>query len=234
MRLLLLSNSTNPGMDYLGHAHDVLCDFLGTSVREVLFVPYAGIRLSYDDYADRVGAVFTALGYRLRSIHTADDPVAAVRHAGAVAVGGGNTFHLVHALHTTGVMAALRARARDGMPYMGWSAGANVACPTLCTTNDMPIIEPPRFGTLGLVPFQINPHYLDAHPDRHMGETREERILEFCLVNPTVPVVGLREGSILRREDEALHLLGEKTMRVFRRGETPCEVAPGADLDFLL
>lgn len=233
MRLLLLSNSTNPGQGYLDHARDALRDFLGTSVREVLFVPYAGIRLSYDAYADRVGAVFEALGYRLTSLHTAADPVAAVRRAEAVAVGGGNTFHLVHALHTSGVMPALRERVRDGVPYMGWSAGSNVACPTLRTTNDMPIIAPPSFETLGLVPFQINPHYLDAHPDRHMGETREERIQEFCLVNPGMTVAGLREGSLLRREGEALHLLGEKPMRLFRHGTDPREVPPG-DVGFLL
>lgn len=233
MRLLLLSNSTTYGMGYLEHAREAVGDFLGDAVREVLFVPYAGVRISYDDYAARTREAFEPLGYRLTSIHEAADPVAAVERAEAVAVGGGNTFHLVHALYANGVMDAIRDRVKGGMPYLGWSAGANVACPTLRTTNDMPIIEPPSFRTLGLVPFQINPHYLDAHPDHHMGETREDRIVEFTVVNPDVYVVGLREGSLLRRDGGALRLLGPKPMRVFRHGTPPREVNPGDDLTFL-
>ncbi|WP_456426134.1 dipeptidase PepE [Rhodocaloribacter sp.] len=233
MRLLLLSNSKNYGMGYLEHARAAIRDFLGDAVREVLFVPYAGVRFSYDDYAAHVRAAFEPLGYRLTSIHEAEDPAAAVREAEAVAVGGGNTFHLVHELYASGVMDALRARAAGGMPYLGWSAGSNVACPTLRTTNDMPIVEPPSFRTLGLVPFQINPHYLDAHPDHHMGETREDRIVEFTVLNPDVYVVGLREGSILRLDGGALRLLGPKTMRVFRHGTPPREVGPDDDLGFL-
>ncbi|WP_457653239.1 dipeptidase PepE [Rhodocaloribacter sp.] len=233
MRLLLLSNSKNYGMGYLEHARDAVGDFLGDAVREVLFVPYAGVRISYDDYATHVRAAFEPLGYRLTSIHEAEDPVAAVREAEAVAVGGGNTFHLVHELYANGVMDAIRDRVRGGAPYLGWSAGSNVACPTLRTTNDMPIVEPPSFRTLGLMPFQINPHYLDAHPDHHMGETREDRIAEFLVVNPDVYVVGLREGSLLRRDGGALRLLGPKPMRVFRHGTPPREVEPGDDLTFL-
>ncbi len=220
-------------MGYLEHARDAIGDFLGDGVREVLFVPYAGVRISYDDYAARTRSAFEPLGYRLRSIHEAGDPVAAVREAEAVAVGGGNTFHLVHTLYANGVMEAIRDRVRGGAPYLGWSAGSNVACPTLRTTNDMPIIEPPSFRTLGLVPFQINPHYLDAHPDHHMGETREDRIAEFTVVNPDVYVVGLRERSLLRLDGDALRLLGPKSMRVFRHGEETREVEPDDDLGFL-
>ena len=170
----------------------------------------------------------------VRSVHRSPDPANAVREADAVAVGGGNTFHLVHSMYKHGLMAVVRDRVRAGVPFAGWSAGSNVACPTLRTTNDMPIIEPERFDALGFVPFQINPHYLDAHPDRHMGETREERLLEFTVVNPDVWVIGLREGSALRLSWDDLSLLGPRDARIFRGTAVPREVEPGTPIDFLM
>jgi len=149
-------------------------------------------------------------------------------------VGGGNTFRLVQMMHDTGIMAAIREKALAGTPFIGWSAGSNVACPTLRTTNDMPIIQPSSFNTLNLVPFQINPHYLDVNPEGHGGETREQRINEFQALNPEVVVVGLREASALHLDGEKLHLLGERSMRVFNAAKEPVEFKPGMNLDFLL
>lgn len=234
MRLLLLSNSTNSGQPFLSHASDEIRDFLGTEVRSMLFVPFAAVRLSYDAYAAKVQERFQQLGYAVQSIHQEGDPARAVAEAEALMIGGGNTFHLVKNLYEADVMAAIRERVQAGIPYLGWSAGANVACPTLKTTNDMPIVEPPRFQTLGLVPFQINPHYTDVHPEGHQGETRDERLAEFVEANPGVFVVGLREGSMLRIESGIVRLLGGHAVRVFVRGQDPVEYGPEASLQFLI
>lgn len=233
-RLLLLSNSKNFGHEYLEHARDHIRDFLGAEVRRVLFVPYAGVRATYDDFSSMVSERFRQIGYDIDSIHKAADARAEILSAEAIAVGGGNTFHLLNGLYKNDLLESIRARVGEGMPYIGWSAGSNVACPTIRTTNDMPIIEPPSFDALGLVPFQINPHYLDAHPEGHQGETREERILEFIEVNRDVTVVGLREGSILRIEGSSVRLLGPKTARVFRKGAETREYGSPDSLDFLL
>ena len=229
------------GEAYLDWPKEYIRDFLAGRVKKVLFVPYAGVNLtdkgveaSWDVYEQRVAEVYASLGFELESVHRYDDPVAAVENAGAVAVGGGNTFYLVHMLHKTGLMKALRRRVLDGMPYMGWSAGSNVACPTLRTTNDMPIIEPESFDCLGVIPFQINPHYLDAHPEGHGGETREQRINEFLTVNRDVYVAGLREACLLQMEGDKLMLKGRHPLRVFRFGQEPVEYEPGSDIDFLM
>jgi dipeptidase E len=233
-RLLLLSNSRNVGQGYLEHARPIIKDFLGPKVTEVLFVPYAAVRLTFDAFTAMVAGPFGEMGYRVKPIHRTRAPRAAVRAAQAIVVGGGNTFQLLTTLHEKGLVAAIRDRVRAGAPFIGWSAGANVACPTMKTTNDMPIVEPPSLGATRLVPFQINPHYLDTHPEGHGGETREERILEFIAANPGMHVVGLREGSILRLEAGRLALLGAKTARVFLKGKVPREVGPGDDLRFLV
>ena len=233
-RLLLLSNSRNVGQGYLEHAEPYIRTFLGTSVDRVLFIPYAAVRLTFDAFTEMVATRFGEMGYGVDPIHRVRSPKAAMRKAQAIVVGGGNTFQLLKTLHEKGLVAAIRERVKAGAPYIGWSAGANVACPTMKTTNDMPIVEPPSLGATGLVPFQINPHYLDAHPEGHGGETREERILEFIAANPGIHVGGLREGSILRVESGRLALLGEKTARVFRKGKEPREVGPNDDLAFLV
>ncbi|MFC2113778.1 dipeptidase PepE [Bacteroidota bacterium] len=234
MRLLLLSNSTIPGLGYLEYAKNDLKDFYGTSVKQIAFVPYAGVTVGWDAYEAKVKAVYDELGYTLFSLHHEKDPVAALDKADAIAVGGGNTFKLVHDLHETGLIRAIRKCVLDGMPFSGWSAGSNVACPTLCTTNDMPIILPKNFNGLNLVPFQINPHYLDVSPAGHGGETREDRINEFIELNRDVRVVGLREGTILRVEGEKMTLLGERQARIFSYGETPYELSIEDDFSFLL
>ena len=234
-RLLVISNSTNAGEAYLGWPRPFISDFLeGTGVKDILFVPYAGVNLaaesvekSYDIYEQRVKAVFNELGYGIYSIHREKDPVDAVRKAKAIAVGGGNTFHLVYMMHRLNLMGIIRERVLEGMHFMGWSAGANVACPTLRTTNDMPIVQPASFDTLNLVPFQINPHYLDANPEGHGGETRQQRIEEFLAVNRDITVVGLREATLLQVEGDRIELKGSRPMMIFRYGTEPGELGAG-------
>jgi dipeptidase E len=230
-RLLLISTSTVFGTRYLEHAYTELRDVLA-GVGRVLFVPYA-LR-DRDGYAAKAREAFREMGFGLDSIHEAADPLRALEDAEAVFCGGGNTFRLLKALYDLGLVDALRRRALGGMPYTGASAGSNLACPTIGTTNDMPIVQPPSFAALGLVPFQINPHYLDPPAgSTHMGETRETRIREFHEENET-PVVGLREGAIVRVEDDSLLLKGVAGARIFRRGREPVEAAPVADLGPLL
>ncbi len=232
-RLLLISNSTNYGEEYLEYTKPRIKSFLGEMVKEVLFIPYAGVSISYDEYSSKVENIFNKLGYALLSIHKTDDPVAAIEQAEAIVVGGGNTFHLVHMMHETGIMEAIRKRVLSGIPYIGWSAGSNAACPSLKTTNDMPIIQPASFETLGLVGFQINPHYTDAIIPNHNGETREERIREFLVANPDMIIVGLKEGTMLRIEGDDIKYIGSKTIKVFRKGEPTLEFDRNANLDFL-
>lgn len=230
-RLLLISNSTLYGSGYLDHAEAELRSFLG-DVKRVLFVPYA--LFDRDNYAATAQARFEKLGYELTSIHTASDPVQAVNDTGAIFIGGGNTFRLLKALYEFELTGPIRERVSRGMPYIGSSAGSNVAGPTIKTTNDMPIVQPPSFDALGLVSFQLNPHYLDADPkSKHMGETREERIVQFLEENDT-PVIGLREGAMLRIENGKTILRGSSGARIFRKGQEPLEVMPDDQLDVYL
>jgi dipeptidase E len=234
-RLLLISNGSELiGDNPTEFFHDALRDFLGTFVKRVLFVPYAAVMRTEDEYRDKVREHFGPLGYEVESLHEAADARAAVEGADAIAVGGGNTFKLLRGVYDAGVVELVRERVGAGMPYVGWSAGTNLACPTIRTTNDMPIVEPPSFAAFGLVPFQINPHYTDYHPPGHMGETRDERLGEFVHVNPGVRVIGIREGTMLRVEGDGVRLLGGKPARLFFKGEGPRDVAPEESLDFLL
>jgi len=228
MRLLLLSNSTQHGRGYLDHAMPAVREFLG-GVRRVVFVPFA--LHDRDAYTAKVRERFEREGIEVQGLQPDAREAAAVAAAEAVFVGGGNTFRLLDTLQRTGLLEALRERARAGAPYLGASAGTNIAAPTIKTTNDMPIVEPASFTALGLVPFQINPHYLDADPaSRHMGETREDRLREFLEENDAA-VVGLREGSWLRVEGETVRLEGERGARIFRRGRDPEEAPVGAVFD---
>jgi dipeptidase E len=212
--LLLLSNSTSPGHGYLAHARDWIAEALGAA-RRIAFVPYAGVTVSHDAYTDRVRAALDGLGLTVEGVHAAESPAEAVAQAEAVLVGGGNTFHLLREMHRLGLVDAIRQQAGAGAPYVGWSAGANVACPTIRTTNDMPVVEPPTLDALGLVGVQINPHYTDAHPPGHGGETRAQRLAEFVAANPDAPVVGLPEGTAVRVEGTDVRVLGEGAPRVF-------------------
>lgn len=233
LRLLLLSSSRTHGTGYLEHAREQIDWLLGESSRRIAFVPYAAVRFSFDEYEEMVAAGIGA-GHEVMGVHRFDEPLDALEKADAIAIGGGNTFKLVHDLQHFGLMDAIKERVQNGTPFMGWSAGSNVAAPRLCTTNDMPIIEPASFNTLGLISAQINPHYIDAHPDRHMGETREERLLEFVSLNPETTVIGLREGSMLKVDGSVATLEGESKARIFKGGEDPREIRPGSDVSFLL
>ncbi len=240
--LLLISNSTNAGEDYLAWPRTHIKDFLSKfGVRKVLFIPYAGVNLtpagiekSFDLYEDRVKKIFKEMGFVLHSIHREQNPVVAVNEAESIVIGGGNTFHLALLMQEYGIMEPIRRKVLRGIPFVGWSAGANVTCPTMKTTNDMPISEPPSFNCLKLIPFQINPHYLDVNPAGHAGETREQRIVEFLSVNREATVVGLREGCLLKVEGDTMNLVGNRSLRVFRYGMEGQEFQENENLDFLL
>ena len=231
MRVLLISSSNVHGTGYLDHAEPEIRDFLGAT-RRVLFFPWALRDL--DGYAAKVRERLGRMDFDVDSAHEAPDPVRAVEDADAVFVGGGNTFRLLKKMYELDLLVPMRRRVWEGMPYIGSSAGSNVAGETIRSTNDMPVVEPPSLSALGLVPFCLNPHYLDPDPaSTHKGETREERIAQFHEENEQ-PVVGLREGSILRVEGRTASLRGIARMRLFRRGQPPEEFEPGARLDFLL
>lgn len=233
-RLLLLSNSTNPGEPYLSYPLNEIQAFLGREPKTALFIPYAAVTFSYDEYEKKVSERFGEMGYRLVSIHHAENPAEAIRQAEVIVVGGGNTWQLVKTLQDKQLMESIRYKALTGTPYIGWSAGSNIASPSLRTTNDMPIVQPRYFDTLNLVPFQINPHYTDAHPEGLGGETREDRIREFIAVNQELYVVGLREGTMLLREGEKLQLIGKRTARIFKHQTESIELSTEDDLSFLL
>lgn len=232
-RLLLLGNSKNRNEPYLGHAEEQIRRLLGKQTKTVLFIPYARVMPSFDIFASIAKEAFDRLGYRLTSIHTSADPQQAIGEAEAIVIGGGNTFHLLQHLYEGDLLHAIRKRVETGTPFIGWSAGANVACPTIKTTNDMPIVEPQSLSALALIPFQINPHFVDCSEDP-TAETRTERLTEFIEVNTDVYVVGLREGSILSVESGNVELLGPLGACVFSKGQLPREYRAGEAIDFLL
>ncbi|RNC65813.1 dipeptidase PepE [Proteiniphilum sp. X52] len=234
MKLLLISNSTNPGEGYLEYPKDRIKEFLGDKASNAVFIPYAAVTFSFDEYEERVNARFAEIGHHVTAIHRFINPVEAIENADTIVVGGGNTWQLVKMLQEKGLMKVIRKKVRKGTPYIGWSAGSNIACPTLRTTNDMPIVEPLKFKTLKLVPFQINPHYLDDHPANHGGETREVRIQEFIEVNRDIYVVGLRESTMLLVEDQEMELIGPRKARIFKYGQEPMELSNEDDFSFLL
>src|SRR6516164_2920037 len=226
-RILLVSNSTVYGRGYLDHVEQQIKSFLGNAER-VLFFPFA--LFERDSYAAKAKARFAAMGYSIEPAHAVSDPHQAIEQTDAIFIGGGNTFRLLKALQDLDLLDPIRQRVKRGAPYIGSSAGSNVAGPTIKTIKDMPIVQPRSFDSLGLVPFQISPHFQDPDPDsRHMGETQEERIVQFLEENET-PVVGIREGAWLVCENGAVTLRGEAGARIFRRGEVPIEAKPGDNI----
>ncbi len=217
--LLLLSSSRVDNTEYLSHALPIISDFLADKLpstdthnnRELLFVPYAGVTINYDQYESMVNAALSKTDYTVKSIHHHSDPIAAVDNAQAIVVGGGNTFELLSKLYENSVLTPIKEKVQTGTPYIGWSAGSNIAGPTIKTTNDMPIVEPPSFQALNLVNFQINPHYIDGSPPGHNGETRQQRLEEFLTINPSDSVVGIPEGTGLKIQSGELSYVGDKT-----------------------
>ncbi len=230
MRLLLCSNSTNFGENYLDHWAAEIVDFLG-AIKQIVFVPYALDDLNA--YTKKTRDRYAAMGIRVTGIHE-NDPRKMVTEAEAIHIGGGNTFRLLKKIYDEDLIDLIRHRVSDGMLYLGASAGTNVATISIKTTNDMPIVYPPSFEALNLVPFNINPHYIDPDPStQHMGETRDQRISEFHEVN-NAPVLGLREGALIQREGDTLTLKGKNGAKLFTKGNTPQLYNTGADLSFLL
>jgi len=231
--LLLISNSTLHGSGYLDHCETSIREFLGDR-KTVIFIPFArpgGI--SHDGYTEIARERFAKMGYTLSGVHESADMKAAVREADAIFIGGGNTFVLLSGLYSNDLLETISEEVAKGKPYIGTSAGSNVACHSIMTTNDMPIMYPPSFEALQLLPFNLNPHYLDPDPNsKHMGETRETRIREFHVFND-IPVIGLREGAILQVEGNCMTLKGTTGARLLRKGAEPQEFLPGADLSFL-
>lgn len=233
-RLLLLSNSTMKGQQYLGWPQDHITDFFGREVKTILFIPYAGVTFSFDEYAESVGSRFNELGYRLQSIHKIEIRKGFLDDFDAIVVGGGNTFQLTHLLQKHNLVGMLRDAVLQGMPFIGWSAGSNIACPSIRTTNDMPVIEPESFQVLNLIPFQINPHYTEATIPDHGGESRQMRIEEFITVNQDTKVVGLPEGSLLRIENEKMTYFGQGKCKLFAYGADQQTFHDGQDMSWLL
>ena len=235
MRLLLISNSTNPGEEYLDYPKHNIKEFLGEKPVKALFIPYAGVTVSFDDYEAKVKERFNEVGHDVVSIHRFEDPVQAVEEAEAIVVGGGSTWNLLYLIHKYKLTQPIRNKViNKKAPYIGWSAGSNLTCPTIKTTNDMPIIDPMGFDALNLIPFQINPHYLDKNPDGHGGETREDRINEFMVLNPNIYVTGLREATMFLVENNNIKLIGDRQCRIFKNGIETYELSAKDDFNFLL
>ncbi|CAG0886611.1 unnamed protein product [Darwinula stevensoni] len=234
-RLLLFSNSSMAGEEYLQFASSLINQFKdGWGMSKALFIPYA-LR-THEDYTEKVKKAFHPFGIEIEGIHKAEDPVAAVRSAKAIFVGGGNTFQLLKGLYDHKLIDPIRKSVlQEGVPYVGWSAGSNVATASICTTNDMPIVHPPSFHALALVPFNINPHFVDADPNStHMGETREQRIEQYHEIEGMPPVLALREGSFLEVHDDSAFLRGRSGAKLFRTGKPVEAFEPEANLSFLL
>lgn len=231
--LIIASTSTLHGGDYLEYLLPTL-ENLFYNCKTIVFIPYARPGgLSHDEYTSRVQAAFSKINKTVIGLHTFENPIEAIQNAEGIFTGGGNTFLLVTQLYQNSVMEVLSKTIEAGTPYLGSSAGSNITGLSMQTTNDMPIIYPPSFKTLGAIPFNLNPHYLDADlQSKHMGETRETRIKEFHAFNET-PVLGLREGSWLDVKGNKIILKGELTARLFRQNQQPEELNPETDLSFL-
>jgi len=205
-QVLMLSSSRVGTEDYLQHALPMLNNFL-PEITELLFIPFAGVSVSWDDYTTKVQEALP--DYQIKGIHQFSNASQALETAQAIVVGGGNTFNLLNELYQQNLLETVKKHVSQGTPYVGWSAGSNICGNSIRTTNDMPIIQPPSFDALNLVPFQLNPHYTDYQPPGHNGETRAQRIEEFCILNPMMPVIGIREGSALLLQGDSLVLKGE-------------------------
>ncbi|MCC6929412.1 MAG: dipeptidase PepE [Gemmatimonadaceae bacterium] len=222
MELLLLSNSRNTGAPYLAHALDAIAEIVGER-RRIFFVPFAGVTVSWDDYANNVRSALEPLRLDIRSAHEG----AVLEECEVVMVGGGNTFHLLKECRDAGLLPRIQRQVRAGAPYIGWSAGSNLACPTIRTTNDMPIVDPRGFDALGFLDFQVNPHFTNELPAGHQGETRAQRLAEFLVANSAVHVLGVPEGDWLRVRGSDVQLAGPRPAHWFRAGQEVVTLSAG-------
>ena len=218
--LLLLSSSRVGETAYLEHALPAIQSFITKNRKTdgpLLFIPYAGVAISFEQYEQMVQKAFSTIGIEIRSIHQFDDKISAIKNSAGLVTGGGNTFALLDTLYREDLIKTLTEQINQGTPYIGWSAGSNIAGPTIRTTNDMPIIEPPSFNALNLIPWQVNPHYIDGNPPGHNGETRQQRIEEFLLLNPNMKVIGLPEGTAIQINNRSIEYIGESKGYVFNQ-----------------
>lgn len=230
----MLSNSTMPGTPFFTWPRPWVKAFLGSDAQKLLFIPFAAVTFSFDQYEGNVKEVFGSMGYGIESIHHHKNKRSAIEQADAIVVGGGNTFALLSRMYSEDLVEVTRKQIYSGTPYIGWSAGANLACATIMTTNDMPVIQPPTFEALDLVPFQINPHYHELKFENQGGETRAQRLEEFLVMNPSKKVIGLPEGMLLQRNDDELTLRGDGVAKLFESGKEVRELKANTDLGFLL
>ncbi|WP_350433069.1 dipeptidase PepE [Shewanella sp. H8] len=230
---LMLSASRVGNSTYLTHTVELIRP-LTQPGQQWLFIPYAGVSMSYDEYLTKVQTALEPLNINISSIHQFADPKQAIQDAAGILVGGGNTFQLLNELYRYDLMHLIRERVENGMPYVGWSAGSNITGSSIRTTNDMPIVEPPSFTALGILPFQLNPHYTNYQMPGHNGETRAQRLLEFTIVDPLTPVIAIQEGSALWRQDDTLQLIGNEVAYLFHGKQQEIEIAVNSDLsDYL-
>lgn len=220
---LLLSASKADNTGYLEHAIPLISDFLAlnntTTPLSVIFVPYAGVTITFDEYTQRVKDALSALPLSISGIHEHDDQAGAIKNADVVLVGGGNTFALLDRMYQHDLISVIKEAVASGVKYIGWSAGSNLAGLSIKTTNDMPIVAPPSFDALGLLPIQINPHYTDFVPPGHHGETRQMRLEEFMVLEPNMPVIGIQEGTALHIANNNIDLVGPKSGYLFKGGK---------------
>lgn len=233
-KVLMLSNSTLPGTPFFTWPRPWVKEFLKTEVKKLLFIPFAAVTFSFDEYEEKVKEVFEALGYDVQSVHRQKDKKQAVAQTEAIITGGGNTFALLARMYEFDLLEVVRKKVQSGTPYIGWSAGANLACPTIMTTNDMPVVRPPSFEALDLVPFQINPHYHELKFEGQGGETRKERLEEFLVMNPSKKIIGLPEGMLLQRNGDNLVLRGNGVAKIYQYGKAVEDLQANNDLSFLL
>lgn len=232
--LLMLSNSTMHGTGFFNWPRPWVKDFLGADKKKLLFIPYAAVTFSFDQYENNVREVFGSMGYGLESIHHHKNKYTAIEQADGIVVGGGNTFALLSRLYSDDVVEGIKQKISNGIPYIGWSAGANLACPSIMTTNDMPVMRPLTFDALNLVPFQINPHYHELKFENQGGETRIQRLEEFLVMNPLKKVIGLPEGMLLQRNGNTLVLRGNGVAKLFESGKEVSALKADEDLSYLL
>ena len=236
-RILVFSSSGAGNGGYLQMALPVIKNFLGDHLFTIAFIGFAAVDNNYEAYADMVSTAMSSLPYKIIPVKP-DDAKATIENADVIMTGGGNTFKLLHDIYYCQLLDTIRDKVNMGTPYIGWSAGANITGPGIGTTNDMPVIAPKSFNALGLLPFQINPHYTNVKPAGHNGETRDQRLEEFMQMNPGLPIVALPEGTALRLEGNQLIFMGEYGAVLFYWDENnhaaKREILPGEDLSFLL